>query len=508
MIGILSSLLQDIYRQKLQQCLADGQQLSDEDVKSLLRVRVMLCIPEETVEAAHTDICGALFSKAVMDLIGSGADAYNHSAMEAVKKAAHRLKLSREAAMTIASRDAKKVLLTYVKRARAAENREKAAEHLKKMVYFNYYVLTRLVAGIKGESADDKSDEPVTGEEKLTEDGWESLASLKKMKPGGQVPPGAEPAQTGINLKDDLPLRDRTDLFRKYLIFCLSGEVQALPFGASSKPGKSEFVFLTRLGEIFGLTAKEIVDVHKEVAEKTFKKQAEEILADGKLTKSKIDQLEDVRKQVGYPEEHAQKVIKHITSTKMATVLETAIGKGQLDIKQIRELKKSNVDVDNMISEKLRESLFKKTVDEIFSSGTGEFDEVEVYETLPADLNINPEKAKEVVHQLAQNRLSNSLIQAVAQLRQRNHTGVVLALNNMIAADKAVPAEAALNWEVAQELDVLYTVYLRSDPPAEKLSRLQYLLGISDSEADALRDMKYQSLSQGATEEEEEKFVF
>jgi hypothetical protein len=69
--------------------------------------------------------------------------------------------------------------------------------------------------------------------------------------------------------------------------------------------------------------------------------------------------------------------------------------------------------------------LFKKTIGDIFSSGTGEFDGEEVYEKIPLDLNINKEKARGVVHDLAQSRLSNSLIQAVALLRQRNHKGVV-----------------------------------------------------------------------------------
>ena len=57
-----SFLLSEIYRQKLQQCVADGE-LSEEDVKALLRLRVMLCIPQQTVEAAHADICGSLFEK-------------------------------------------------------------------------------------------------------------------------------------------------------------------------------------------------------------------------------------------------------------------------------------------------------------------------------------------------------------------------------------------------------------------------------------------------------------
>ncbi|CAI0549090.1 unnamed protein product [Linum tenue] len=80
----------------------------------------------------------------------------------------------------------------------------------------------------------------------------------------------------------------------------------------------------------------------------------------------------------------------------------------------------------------------------------------------------------------------------------------VSALNDMLASDKAVPAEP-LKWEVPEELSDLFTIYMRSDPAPEKLSRLQYLLGISDSTAVALRDVKDQVLSVGA---EEEEFAF
>ncbi|CAL5358650.1 unnamed protein product [Camellia sinensis] len=53
---------EEIYRQKLQQAVADGE-LSKEDVRSLERLQIMLCIPRETVEAVHEDICGSLFEK-------------------------------------------------------------------------------------------------------------------------------------------------------------------------------------------------------------------------------------------------------------------------------------------------------------------------------------------------------------------------------------------------------------------------------------------------------------
>lgn len=74
----------------------------------------------------------------------------------------------------------------------------------------------------------------------------------------------------------------------------------------------------------------------------------------------------------------------------------------------------------------------------------------------------------------------------------------------MLACDKAVPA-SPLSWEVAEELSDLFMVYLKSDPPAEKLSRIQYLLGISDSTAETLRAVKDRALPNGAGEEE---FVF
>ncbi|KAF7816205.1 protein TIC110, chloroplastic [Senna tora] len=377
------------------------------------------------------------------------------------------------------------------------------------MIAFNTLVVTDLVEDIKGESADVSSEEPVKEEVTQTEEDeeWESIQTLRKIKPNKELMERlGKPGQTEINLKDDLPDRDRIDLYKTYLLFCITGEVTKIPFGVqiTTKKDDSEYVLLNQLGGILGLSSKEIVEVHRSLAEQAFRQQAEVILADGQLTKARVDQLNALQKQVGLPPEYAQKIIKSITTTKMAAAIETAVTQGRLSIKQIRELKESNVDLDNMVSENLRETLFKKTVDDIFSSGTGEFDEEEVFEKIPSDLNINKEKAKRVVCELAQSRLSNSLIQAVALLRQRNQDGVVASLNDLLACDKAVAARP-LSWEVQEELADLYTIYMKKDPPPEKLSRLQYLLGINDSTAAALREMGDRLLD---TNVEEEKFVF
>lgn len=80
----------------------------------------------------------------------------------------------------------------------------------------------------------------------------------------------------------------------------------------------------------------------------------------------------------------------------------------------------------------------------------------------------------------------------------------VSSLNDLLACDKAVPSKP-LSWDVPEELADLYTIYLKSEPVPEKLSRLQYLLGISDSTVATLQEMGDRVLSIGA---EEEKFVF
>lgn len=328
----------------------------------------------------------------------------------------------------------RRVFLVYVKRARSAGNRTEAARELKKLISFNSLVVTDLLADIKGESVDTppaeepvKEEKPNDDDEKDEEEEWETLESLRKIKDKELADKMNKPGQTEINLKDDLPDRDRADLYRIYLLYCLTGEVKTIPFGAeiTIKRDDSEFLLLNQLGGILGMTSTEIVDVHRGLAEQAFRRQAEVILADGQLTKAKVEQLNEVQKQVGLPSEYAQKIIKTITTTKMASAIETAIGQGRLNIKQIRELKEAGVDLDSMVSQSLRENLFKKTVDEIFSSGTGDFDEVDVYEKIPSDLNVNAEKAKNVVRDLARSRLSNSLIQAVSLLRQKNRTGVV-----------------------------------------------------------------------------------
>ncbi|KAL5974558.1 hypothetical protein ACLOJK_031228 [Asimina triloba] len=505
-----SDIHAEIYRQKLQQRVADGE-LSDEDAAILLRLRVMLCISQDSVEAAHADICGQLFEKIVKEALSAGVDGYDADARDSVRKAARGLRLKKDAAMAIASKAVRIIFMSHVKQSRAAGSRAEAVKELKKMIAFNTLVVTVLVEDVKGEAAVTSS-EPIDAEPEKSEEEekWQSLASLRKTIPDQELTSRlGKPTQTEITLKDDLPERDKSDIYRKFLIHCLQGDVVVLPFGAriATRSDKSNFFMLNQLGQILGMTGKEIVAVHRTIAEETFKKQAEVILADGQITKGRMQQLTEVQKEVGLPPEAAQQLIKNITTSKLQATIETAASQGKMSAKQIRELKEVGVDVSSMISEKLREEIFKTTVTEFFSSGTGEFDDVEMYERIPSDLNINTEKARGIVCELAKNRVSESLIQAVSFLRQRKPASVVSPVNDMLACDKVSPSEP-LTWQVPEELIDVFFVYMKSDPSSEKLSRLQYLLGISDSTVEELRSRLEGGELPHENENEEEAFVF
>ncbi|EFJ20681.1 hypothetical protein SELMODRAFT_443745 [Selaginella moellendorffii] len=486
-----SKVHEEIYRQKLEQCVADGS-LSDEDISALLRLRVLLCIPQETVETAHADICGRIFAKVVNTAISSGVDGYDPETTATVRAAIKGLRLSQKAAMDIASKAVRTMFMTYVKRSRTADNRTESARELKKMILFNNLVVTELVDDIKQDPNVVKAEfveEKKVEEVDYIDDGLEMLQSLRKTKPDQTRETSGKEPQKEITLRDDLPARDRTDLYRLYLIYCLTGETTHMPFGSSIvvQRDSSEFERLGELGIILGLTPMEIGTVHKGLAEQAFKQQAEVILADGKLLPQKMEQLVEVQKQLGLPSDSFQKVVHNIATTKMAGAIDAAVRSGELKVEEIKEMRDAGVKIDSMISKEQREKMYRSLVDRELSSGKGEFDEDKFYTSMPAELELDPAKCRSMVDDLAKQRLKSSLIQAVALLRQKNETGVVSQLTNLLLCDKLVRSEK-LSWAVKDELKDLYCIYVKTSPPAEKQQRLQELFGFSASMAKSLED--------------------
>lgn len=82
-------------------------------------------------------------------------------------------------------------------------------------------------------------------------------------------------SQKEISLKNDLQLRDRQDVYRNFLLYCMSGDTVALPMGSTVvvERDESEFARLSQLGDVLGLTQLDVGNVHKELAETAFRNQ-------------------------------------------------------------------------------------------------------------------------------------------------------------------------------------------------------------------------------------------
>jgi hypothetical protein len=499
---------EEIYRQKLESCLED-KKLDDEDAKTLQRLRVLLCIQKSVVDAAHDEMCGKLFTATIDQALSESVDAVTPHALDLVHNAKRDLRLDLDMAIKILSRAVRAIFLSYIKRARAQPNRIEQAKELKKMVFFSNMVVRPLLEDVKGTKVDiqaelkalgeiPEDDEEEEEEEEETEEEKSLPSSLRKslvaakreQRKAQKGKGGIMKAQKEINVKDDLELPYRQELYKGFLLYCLSGDVVTLPMGAqiTIDRDESEFIRLAQLGDILGLTPADVSGVHKGLAEQAFRTNAQNILSEGVLSKDKMDRLEKLREQLGLTEDMANAVIRSISASKMVSGVGSAINSGKLTVADIRSFRESGVDIDSMVNKELRMKMYKKHVEGLLSSGTGVFDEAEVYEKLPTDLGLDVDRVKKVAQDLARERKKGALVQSISLLRQKRQKELAAEVRNLIAADRAVP-ETKVEWGVQDELMDMFGVFLSEKPTEEEKERLARILNIDEDAAKKMEEV-------------------
>ncbi|XP_031503247.1 protein TIC110, chloroplastic isoform X2 [Nymphaea colorata] len=268
-------LHKEIYRQKLQLAVADGA-LCEEDVASLLQLQVLLCISQKTVDAAHSNICGSAFEKVVRDVITLSIDGSDNDLKAEIRKASQGLRLSRDASMAIVNKTVRKAFMNYVKKSRAAGSGTEAVKELKKIVILNNIVVTELISSLREEfPSDSPRYEEETKSPRMNEEAEREPLHMQR-KAGFNKKLQAmlgKTSQVKITLAADLSERERCDLYRTYLLHCISREAAVVLFGAQNimRKGDIEYFILNQLGQILGLSSKEIASIHKSSAEKAIR---------------------------------------------------------------------------------------------------------------------------------------------------------------------------------------------------------------------------------------------
>ena len=518
------------YRTKMEQVM-EKKMLTDEDVEALGRVRRLLCVPKDVVDECTAEICGAVYKSAVLGALSVGTEAFTPELRDRCNRAKDAVRLTDDMALSILKAEVVKAFMAYIRVARTKQNKIEQSKEIRKMVYFNSTVVTPMVSDVtkaaaedaakeladllkeaqaaaKKEEADEKKETEAKADEEKKEEGEEAKDGEEKKdveaKADGEEAKEGEDKkaeedkketeeiaakieqptyQKEINLKDEVDNVSAQGLYQDYLMFCMQGDTVNAPMGVqiTIERDQSEFTRLSQLGDILGLNQFEVGSVHKGLADKAYRAQAEQILGDGRgLTAERTEKLAEIQKGLSLPDADAQKIIKGITSKKMLQDMQAQIAMGTLTIADIRRMKDEGVDIENNISMDKRMSMFRKNAEKRLTDGSGSSDLSALTDTLPEDLSITKEKAQKELLKIANEKKRSTMVQAVAELRQKKVDDVMKSAKNLVACHGVAP-ESKLEWAVEEELKDIFSVFVMQGAGAEEQEKLQAALGLDDA---------------------------
>jgi len=233
----------------------------------------------------------------------------------------------------------------------------------------------------------------------------------------------------------------------------------------------------------------QIGQVHKDLADKAFRTQAEQMLSDGRgLTAERAEKLKDIQTQLNLPEDEAQKIIKGITAQRMMSNVQAQISAGTLDSAEVRKMIEAGVEIERMIPEDKRMNLFRKNAERRLGDGSGSANIDSLTATLVEDLKIDGEKAKKELVTIAGEKKRSQMIQGVAVLRQKKASDVLVCCRNLVACQTVAP-DTKLDWKVESEVFDMYSVFVQEVADAAERKVLQEALNISDDSARKLEQV-------------------
>lgn len=538
------ALHESLYRQKLASFL-EKSSITDTEDAELARLQKLLCVPNDVRNAIHKELCGDIFGKAVSNALAAGIDRFSVDDRESIKKAMDAVKLARDAAKEILDDVARKYLLKYVSTSRTQKDRISAAKEIKKMVFFSNLVLAPVVSDLKTEEekqaekdaiaqqkeiqelmakAKDEASKEENSEEKETKGFFDSNPTTEGSTESKEQAETQEESSTDssskdedalvgqkdINLAKDMDLQDRIDVYRNYLMYCMTGDVITGPMGVQmvAERDEKEFSRLSQLGDILGLTQFDVMKVHQDLAEQAFKGQVEQYMTGGVLTPDKAEALEKLRESMGLPKETADKVIKSFQNKKLISTMQAAKAQGNLTLDRILELKDAGVDPISVVNSDMLQQLYRQEISSKLSDGTGTFDAHKLLSEIPKDLGIDAEKAASIAKSLSAEKKRLTLVQAVSMLRQKKVKSTVESLNNLMSCGLADPNSEPEKWNDPEEIADLYSLYCSKEKDSVKRDGVQAALGLPDEEADNLRSMVDAGEYSFGQDAEEEQALF
>ena len=537
---VAAGIHEENYRTKLESIISATKKLEDADVEALGRIRKILCVPKGVVEKLHFEICGEVYRTAVRSALNVPTESFTPALRDRCKNAKAAVRIDDETALKILGAEARKQFNGFIRTSKSIRNKTDSMKEIRKMIFYNQAVVTPLVQDVTKakaeaaaeelaalmkeaqeaaakEEAEEKAKAETEAAASAAEDPIDNLRSAaegqgfaedaaapavaettadaaveEEAKPEVEVIKEEEaPHQKEITLAEDIDGVTRQAMYKDYLMFCMTGDQVNAPMGVriNIERDQSEFKRLSQLGDILGLDMMQVGQVHKDLADKAFRTQAEQMLGDGRgLTAERAEKLKEIQTQLNMPEAEAQKIIKGITAQRMMSNVQGQIAAGTLDAAEVRKMIESGVEIERMIPEDKRMNLFRKNAERRLGDGSGSADIDALTGTLVEDLKIDGEKAKEELKVIAAEKKRSQMIQGVAVLRQKKAADVLVCCRNLVACQSVAP-DSKLEWKVEGEVFDMYSVFVQEVADVEERKVLQAALSISDDNARKLEQV-------------------
>ncbi|KXZ55238.1 hypothetical protein GPECTOR_3g379 [Gonium pectorale] len=465
--------------------------------------------------SVQKETAGKEFEELIGEVYLAGAKPLGAFEAERVERALKELRLDSDVAVEVMGAITRERFRGYITQAQreGGRDRKEFASAIKKLLTFNALMVTPLLDKVKGVDAAKKELAEMlmkAAEEAKKEEAAEAAGADASAAP---APAAAQPsqeeavtqvrkaiqanrgefaeeerkAQKEITLKDDLEAPMRSEIYKNYLMYSMSGDVVELPVGgvirkkSNAQARQAEMARLSSLADVLGMSGAEVMSAQSDLAEQAYKAQAQEVMRMGPLNEEKIQYLDEMRAQLGLTKEVGDKVLKAARTEAYGSA--AAAEDGKWTIERVLDMHKSGSSVESLLEEVTRRNLFRREILKKATDGSGEADAAYYLQTLPTALALPANKVRMIVKEEVSTRKRMLLVQAVSQFRQRRPNEAVTSLNNLLSCVTLMPEDAPMSWKEKTELQEVYGLFCAKEESETKRAALRSVLGLSEEEA-------------------------
>jgi hypothetical protein len=282
-----------ILKQRFEQLVEKGSITTAEEIE-LNNLRLYLCIKKNEYNDLKNELCGRPYRHTIGETFKKGLYSSETNIQENIRNTALKLRIDNDMAIAHLDLEVRKILMQFIATHRSKTSRVESSKELRNMVLFYNHSVSPILTTITKNVKSNQYPKIKTDFEVKTFNRENNVKTTTKNIQGHVT-------KKEIVLSEDIELKDRLNLYKKFLHYCVTGNVIELGLGSviTLEHEQKEFSYLKQLGTILGLNQLEISEVHQSMAESAFKMQAQSILTESNLSKEKNGANRRFKKKTG-----------------------------------------------------------------------------------------------------------------------------------------------------------------------------------------------------------------